>query len=62
MLTIFKKLYNKFVADESAILPPGETEFDYIPLEPKKQYKIETKIVKPKKQQSKVTSLEEEIW
>ena len=60
MLTIFKKLYNKFVGDNETI-PPGETEFDYVPLKPKKTTKAKAKIVKVEKYQPKVTTLEQEI-
>ena len=48
MTYIFKKLYEKFFSKETQ-LPPGETEFDYIPLQPKKETKVKTKITKVQK-------------
>ena len=59
MLSIFKKLYSKFFGDE-IVVPPGETEYDYIPLEPNKQYKVKAKITKVK-YEPKIVTLEEEI-
>lgn len=60
MLPIFKKLYAKFFGDDTPI-PPGETEFDYIPLKPTKTYKTKAKIVEVKKYEPKILSLEEEV-
>ncbi len=61
MLPIFKKLYIKFFGDDAPI-PPGETEFDYIPLKPKKTIKTKQTIVKVEKYQPKIVKLEEEIY